>query len=59
MYEHDVLIIGAGLAGLRAAVESVRLGVDTAVPTKVHAVRSHSRAAPGGLNARHTESGHA
>ncbi|MCH7740478.1 MAG: FAD-binding protein, partial [Chloroflexi bacterium] len=57
MYEHDVLIIGAGLAGLRAAVESVRLGVDTAVLTKVHPVRSHSCAAQGGINAALTDRG--
>ena len=57
MYEHDVLIIGAGLAGLRAAVESVRLGVDTAVLTKVHPVRSHSNAAQGGINAALTDRG--
>jgi succinate dehydrogenase / fumarate reductase flavoprotein subunit len=57
MYEHDVLIVGAGLAGLRAAVESVRLGVDTAVLTKVHPVRSHSNAAQGGINAALTDRG--
>ena len=57
MYEHDVLIVGAGLAGLRAAVESVRLGVDTAVLTKVHPVRSHSCAAQGGINAALTDRG--
>jgi succinate dehydrogenase / fumarate reductase flavoprotein subunit len=51
MYEHDVLIIGAGLAGLRAAVEAEKLGLDTAVLTKVHPVRSHSCAAQGGINA--------
>ena len=57
MYQHDVLIIGAGLAGLRAAVESVRLGVDVAVLTKVHPVRSHSAAAQGGINAALTDRG--
>ncbi len=51
MYEHDVLIIGAGLAGLRAALEAARLGADVAVISKVHPVRSHSNAAQGGINA--------
>jgi len=51
MYEHDVLIIGAGLAGLRAAVEAEKLGLKTAVLSKVHPVRSHSCAAQGGINA--------
>ena len=51
MYEHDVLVIGAGLAGMRAAIESYRMGADVAVLTKVHPVRSHSNAAQGGINA--------
>jgi len=51
MYKHDLLIIGAGLAGLRAAVEGVRQGLNVAVITKVHPVRSHSNAAQGGINA--------
>ena len=45
MYKHDVLIIGGGLAGLRAAVEVTRAGGDVAVISKVHPVRSHSNAA--------------
>ena len=48
---HDVLVIGAGLAGLRAALEASRKGVDVAVLTKVHPVRSHSTQAQGGINA--------
>ena len=51
MYEHDLLIIGAGLAGLRGAIEGIREGLDVAVVTKVHPVRSHSNAAQGGINA--------
>jgi succinate dehydrogenase / fumarate reductase flavoprotein subunit len=47
---HDVLIIGAGLAGMRAALE-IGPGVDVAVLSKVHPVRSHSGAAQGGINA--------
>ncbi|MDA1257169.1 MAG: FAD-binding protein [Chloroflexi bacterium] len=57
MHQHDVLIIGAGLAGLRAAVEAARMGVDAAVVTKVHPVRSHSNAAQGGINAPLTDRG--
>ena len=57
MFEHDILIIGAGLAGLRAALEGVRNGMDVAVVTKVHPVRSHSNAAQGGINAPLTDRG--
>jgi len=48
---HDVLVVGAGLAGMRAAVEAVGLGADVALVSKVHPVRSHSGAAEGGINA--------
>ena len=51
MYEHDVLVIGAGLAGMRAAFTASQNGVDVAVITKVYPVRSHSNAAQGGINA--------
>ena len=57
MFEHDILIIGAGLAGLRAAVEGVRQGLDVAVVSKVHPVRSHSNAAQGGISAPLTDRG--
>ncbi len=57
MYKHDVLIIGGGLAGLRAAVEVTRAGGDVAVISKVHPVRSHSNAAQGGINAPLTDRG--
>ena len=57
MYEHDVLIIGGGLAGLRAGIEVTRHGVDVAVISKVHPVRSHSNAAQGGINAPLTDRG--
>jgi len=50
MIEHDVLIVGGGLAGLRAAVGLSAL-CDVAVVSKVHPVRSHSVAAQGGVNA--------
>ncbi len=48
---HDVLIIGAGLAGQRAAIEARKQGMDVGIVSKVHPVRSHSVAAAGGINA--------
>ena len=57
MLEHDVLIIGAGLAGMRAALSAKEQGVDVAVVSKVHPVRSHSNAAQGGINAALTDRG--
>ena len=57
MHDHDVLIVGAGLAGMRAALAATDLGVDVAVVSKVHPVRSHSNAAQGGINAALTDRG--
>jgi succinate dehydrogenase / fumarate reductase flavoprotein subunit len=51
MVQHDIVIIGAGLAGLRAAFEGVTAGLNTAVVSKIHPLRSHSCAAQGGVNA--------
>ena len=48
---HDVLIVGAGLAGMTAAIEAHDAGADVALVSKVHPVRSHSGAAQGGINA--------
>lgn len=48
---HDLIIIGGGLAGLRAALEASHLGLDVGVLSKVHPLRSHSVAAQGGINA--------
>jgi succinate dehydrogenase / fumarate reductase, flavoprotein subunit len=48
---HDVLIIGAGLAGQRAALAAAQTGATVAITSKVHPVRSHSVAAAGGINA--------
>jgi succinate dehydrogenase / fumarate reductase flavoprotein subunit len=47
---HDILIVGAGLAGMRAAIAAPS-DLDVAVLSKVHPVRSHSVAAQGGINA--------
>ena len=49
--EHDVLVIGAGLAGMRAAIEAARNGANVALLSKLHPMRSHSGAAQGGINA--------
>ncbi|MFN8108292.1 MAG: FAD-binding protein [Thermoleophilia bacterium] len=51
MHTHDVVVVGAGLAGMRAAIAAHEAGVDVALVTKVHPVRSHSGAAQGGINA--------
>jgi len=51
MPAHDVLIIGAGLAGQRAALAAAQQGASVAIMSKVHPVRSHSVAAAGGINA--------
>ncbi len=49
-HQHDVIIVGAGLAGLRAAIEMDE-DVSVAVMSKVFATRSHSGAAQGGIGA--------
>ncbi len=46
-----MLIIGAGLAGQRAALAAAEEGASVAIVSKVHPVRSHSVAAAGGINA--------
>ena len=49
MFRHDIIIVGGGLAGLRAALAAK--DADVAVVSKVHPLRSHSVAAQGGINA--------
>src|SRR5215217_722109 len=51
MSQHDVLVIGAGLAGQRAALAAADAGASVGIISKVHPVRSHSNAAQGGINA--------
>ncbi|MDH7564261.1 MAG: succinate dehydrogenase/fumarate reductase flavoprotein subunit [Candidatus Bathyarchaeota archaeon] len=50
---HDVIVVGAGLAGLRAAVAAAEVSskLDIAVLTKHHPLRSHSVCAQGGTAA--------
>ena len=49
--KYDVVVVGAGCAGMRAAIEAFDVGADVAVISKIHPVRSHSGAAEGGINA--------
>ncbi|OHB39775.1 MAG: fumarate reductase (quinol) flavoprotein subunit [Planctomycetes bacterium GWA2_39_15] len=51
MIYHDAIVVGGGLAGLRAAIELNRHNVKVAIISKVHPIRSHSIAAQGGINA--------
>jgi len=51
MKYHQVVVVGGGLAGLRAALELNKRNVKVAVVSKVHPLRSHSLAAQGGINA--------
>jgi succinate dehydrogenase / fumarate reductase flavoprotein subunit len=47
--DYDALIVGAGGAGLWAALELAQAGVRTAVITKLYPTRSHTGAAQGGV----------
>jgi succinate dehydrogenase / fumarate reductase flavoprotein subunit len=53
MIDHDVIIVGGGLAGSRAALEIVRTNPSLSVGlvAKTHPIRSHSVAAQGGMAA--------
>ncbi len=50
-HEYDVLVVGAGGAGLRAAVGLSESGLKTACISKVFPTRSHTAAAQGGISA--------
>ena len=50
-YEYDVIVIGAGGAGLRAAIESARSGAKTAIITKSLLGKAHTVMAEGGCAA--------
>lgn len=47
----EAIVIGGGGAGLRAAIELSKAGVDTIVLSKVFPTRSHTAAAQGGISA--------
>ncbi len=51
MIFHEILIVGGGLAGMRAAVEAAKKVKDVAIISRVHPMRSHSGEAQGGINA--------
>jgi succinate dehydrogenase / fumarate reductase, flavoprotein subunit len=51
MQEFDVLVIGGGASGLRAAIAAKHAGASVALITKVHPLRTNSGVAQGGLNA--------
>ena len=48
---YDALVIGGGLAGLRAAVAAGEKGLSTVVLSLIPVKRSHSAAAQGGMQA--------
>lgn len=50
-HEFDVIVVGAGGAGLRATLGTVEKGLKTACITKVFPTRSHTVAAQGGISA--------
>lgn len=61
MIYHQTIVVGGGLAGLRAAVELNMRNVNVAILSKVHPLRSHTIAAQGGVNAplgNHPRGGH-
>jgi len=51
IHQHDVVIIGGGIAGLTAALTATKNNCQVAVVSKVHVTRSHSVAAQGGIAA--------
>lgn len=48
---YDLVIIGAGGAGITASIEAAMHGLKVAVVSKVHPLHSHTTAAQGGINA--------
>ncbi len=51
IHKHDAIIIGAGGAGLMAALYASKAGADVAVVSKLYPTRSHTGAAQGGIGA--------
>ena len=50
-HQYDVVVVGAGGAGLRATLGAAKAGLKTACVTKVFPTRSHTVAAQGGISA--------
>ncbi|MEN0654318.1 MULTISPECIES: succinate dehydrogenase flavoprotein subunit [Hyphobacterium] len=50
-HTYDVVVVGAGGSGLRAALGAAQAGLRTACVTKVFPTRSHTVAAQGGISA--------
>ena len=50
-HSYDVVVVGAGGAGLRATFGLAHSGLSTACITKVFPTRSHTVAAQGGISA--------
>jgi len=51
VHEYDIVVVGAGGAGLRATMGLAATGLSTACVTKVFPTRSHTVAAQGGMSA--------
>ncbi|GAB5494470.1 MAG: succinate dehydrogenase flavoprotein subunit [Phototrophicaceae bacterium] len=51
IHKHEVIIVGAGGAGLMAALYASKGGADVAVVSKLYPTRSHTGAAQGGISA--------
>lgn len=51
MPEFDVVVVGGGVSGLRAAIAAKRAGASVALITKTHPLRSNSALGQGGINA--------
>ncbi len=51
IHQHEVIIVGAGGAGLMAALYASNGGADVAVVSKLYPTRSHTGAAQGGIGA--------
>jgi succinate dehydrogenase / fumarate reductase flavoprotein subunit len=50
-HKYDVVVVGAGGAGLRATMGLAATGLSTACVTKLFPTRSHTVAAQGGMSA--------
>jgi succinate dehydrogenase / fumarate reductase, flavoprotein subunit len=50
IFVFDVLVVGAGVAGERAAIEAARMGRKVALLSKVQPFRTHSSIAAAGIN---------